>query len=210
MERQLAAVGLAKDPRVAFFPAFKGPQADPFSCVGAYGCFLSHKQIISEAADANESVLILEDDCDFLPAIQSYEAPDFDVFYGGYIALEPLNLENSDIIGSHFMGFSAHGAKVAASYLSGYLSPDFQLGPFRPGQKPCAPSERPGIDGAYVWMRRAHPELKSTFAQVGVQRPSRTDIGFQRWFDKLPIARVAAGFARRFKSSSSKRGHQFG
>ena len=210
MEHQLASVGLDGDPRVAFFPALKDPRAAPFNCAGAYGCFLSHRQILSDAAAAGDSVLILEDDCDFLPAIASYKPPEFDVFYGGFVAHDPADLENSDIIGSHFMGFSVYGANVATSYLKSYLSPDFQVGPFLPGQQPCAPSERPGIDGAYVWLRRAHPELRSTFAQIGVQRPSRTDIGSQPWFDKLPIARVAAGFARRLKSSSSKRGHQFG
>jgi hypothetical protein len=49
-------------------------------------------------------------------------------------------------------------------------------------------------------MRRAHPELVTTFAMLGVQRASRTDIGDTRWFDRVPGLRGLAGLARRLRS----------
>ena len=63
------------------------------------------------------------------------------------------------------------------------------------------PDVLPPVDGAYVWFRRAHPELKTVFPdpQIAVLRPSRTDIGHLRFFDRLPGLREAAEWARRVK-----------
>ena len=132
--------------------------------------------------------------------------PACDVFYGGYTADRPDDLEYSDIIGSHFMGFSAHAAKVATDYLWSYLKSDFEPAPAIAAPKNLVP--RPGIDGAYVWLRRTYPELATVFADLSYQRPSRTDIGDQKWFDRVPVLRELAGFARKFKKPT-KAGYVF-
>lgn len=208
MNRQLALVGLLGDSRVEYFPAFSPPARGLFTSNGAHGCFESHRTAIQQAAQAGESILIFEDDCNFrVPELRSYEIPECEIFYGGYIAADPDDLINSDIIGSHFMGFSAHAAKMSADYLRSYLLPDFK--PAAATRAPDNPTPRPGIDGAHVWFRRTYPELATVFADLSYQRPSRTDIGDQRWFDRVPVIRDAAAFARRFKRPDPK-GYVFG
>lgn len=201
MRRQLAAVGLDNDPRVEFFDACRPADRGMFSTKGARGCFMSHSIIISQAAVANESVMILEDDCDFFPEAKTYEAiGPWDVFYGGYMAESPNDLENSDIIGSHFMGFNVTAAKKASTYFARYQEPDFQPDIRAAAEPGFDPAIRPGVDGAYVWFRRAHPELRTEFALLSKQRSSRTDIGKLRWFDRTPVVRNLVQLLRNLKN----------
>jgi glycosyl transferase family 25 len=199
MEAQLAKVGLLGDPRVEFFAALSYSEPGPFLRAGSHGAFMSHVALLREAAEANESILILQDDCDFiLPDIGEYEIPaNWDVFYGGYYASDPEDLHNSDIIGAHFMGFSPRAAIAAVDYFSEYLEPDFPPDSLAAAQPGFNPAIRPPIDGALVWFRRAHPQLCTIFAMLGVQRSSRTDIGDQKWFDKVPVVRDLAELGRR-------------
>ncbi len=193
MEGELQRVGIAGDPRVAFFPAIRPTEALNHSSIGMRGVFLSHHTILKEAAAKNASVLILEDDCDFAPHIGDYRAPDgWDIFYGGYYAAQPDRLQESDIIGAHMMGFTAASAKHVAEYFTG-LNPEGQF---------------PPIDGAYVWFRRAHPEVKTVFAEpaIGNQRASRTDIGNLAIYDRLPIIRDVVELARQIRNRIRGRG----
>lgn len=201
MERQLSRVELKGDLRVSYFPAVSCVDRGLFPRKGDHGCFQSHFTILKEAAEAGQSVLILEDDCDFLlPAISEFTLPEtFDIFYGGYHAADPENLIESDIIGSHFMGFSASGARIAFDYFTRYLDPQFPPDPKAATQPGFNPEIRPPIDGGYVWMRRAHPELVTVFAMLSVQRPSRTDIGEPRWFDRMAGIRDVVEHLRRLR-----------
>jgi len=195
MIRELQRAGIADDPRVAFFPAIRPKEALTHSSIGMHGVFLSHHTILKEAAAKNASVLILEDDCDFVPNIRDYRAPEgWDIFYGGYYADQPDRLQESDIIGAHMMGFTAAAAKQVADYFA-TLKPEGQF---------------PPIDGAYVWFRRANPEVKAVFAEpaIGNQRASRTDIGNQAIYDRLPVIRHAVELARQFRNLFRKRGEQ--
>ena len=201
MRRQLANVGLDNDPRVEFFDACRFTEPGIFRAAGSRGCFTSHSIIISEAAAAGESVLIFEDDCDFLPEAKTYRTMgQWDVFYGGYMARNPHDLQNSDIIGSHFIGLNAPAASKASAYFARYPDPDFPPDKRSAAEPGFNPAIRPGADGAYVWFRRAHPELRTEFALLSKQRSSRTDIGKLRWFDRTPGIRQIAAFARRWKS----------
>jgi glycosyl transferase, family 25 len=201
MRKQLRRVGMADDPRVAFFAAISSKDAAPFNSPGGRGGFLSYMTLLQQAAAADQSILIFEDDCDFLlPAIYDYRPPaDMDVFYGGYVASNPDDLYDSDIIGAHFMGFSARAAKAAAAYFEHLLTPDFVGDARAMAQPDYDPAIRPLTDGALVWMRRAHPELKTEFAMLGIQRASRTDIGHQRFFDRIPVLRDVVELARRVR-----------
>ncbi len=206
MKRQLKRVGLDTDPRVEFFPALTANDAGLFRARGYHGGFLSYSTLLSEAAAAGQSILILEDDCDFLlPTIFDYQMPEqWDIFYGGYVASDPDNLTESDIIGAHFMGFSPRGAAVATSYFSRYLEADFPVDARAAAQPGFDPAIRPPTDGAFVWLRRAHPELVTVFQMLGVQRPSRTDMGENRFYDRVPALRSLAGMARRIRQHFSK------
>ena len=200
MTLDLQKAGLAGDPRVKFFDAIRMPDAGLFGSAGAHGCYRSHLQLLKAAADEEQSILILEDDCTFLPSIYEYALPgSWDVFYGGYYPKDPDDLHNTEIIGSHFMGFSSVAATKARIFLDHLLDPRFPPDPAAANDPGFDPAIRPPIDGAYVWFRRAHPELTTVFELLSVQRPSRSDIGPQRFFDRLPILRTAAALARRFK-----------
>lgn len=185
MEHELAAIGLANDPRVAYFPAIRPADAGDFTSVGARGVYLGQLAILREAAAANEAVLILEDDCAFSPAARDYPTDgEWDIFYGGYEAAKPDDLANSDIIGAHMMGFTAPAAKALVAWLDALTYEGIH----------------PPIDAAYIWFRRANPEVATHFAvpPLAHQRASRSDIA-PRLFDRLPGLREVAELARRIR-----------
>lgn len=191
MKRELRRIGLRGDLRVRFFPGIAPPDAHPFRLPGEKGVFLGHLAILREAAASNASVLILEDDADFTAALQPGEPASCDgVFYGGYSPATP-DLHSSDIIGAHCMGFSAATARALVPYLQSLLD---------------HPSPPP-IDGAYVWYRRAHPEVSTTFAvpPIAVQRSSRSDIAALHILDRTPVLRDLAGVARSIKRALQRR-----
>ena len=192
MKTELRHAGLHDDPRVAFFSAIRPVDRGDFTSIGARGVYTSQKAILDEAAAVGESVLILEDDCDFAPHLADYGTTDaWDIFYGGYEASDPMNLHGSDIIGAHMMGFSAKGARMMSDY----------LGTLR------YTGIHPPIDGAYVWFRRAHPEVPTHFATppLGHQRPSRTDIADLAFFDRWPGLKAMASIARQVKRVVDRR-----
>lgn len=186
MDRELASVGLGGDPRVAYFTAIRPSHAGDFTSIGAHGVYASQKAILREAAEANESVLILEDDCSFAPgAAERRIAPGWDIFYGGYTAAAPDNLHASDIEGAHMIGFSRKGAQRVSAYLD-----DLRY-----------EGVHPPIDAAYVWHRRANPDVVTEFAvpPLGKQRSSRSDIADLKWFDRSPLTRGGANALRRLR-----------
>ena len=185
MDMELARIGLNHDPRVEYFAAFRPESPGPFTSIGAHGVYLSQKAILREAAAAGESVLILEDDCAFSPAAADYAAAeDWDIFYGGYEAARPDDLAGSDIIGAHMMGFSRRGARLVSAYLEN-LRPTVAI--------------HPPIDAAYIWFRRAHPEVATHFAVpvLAVQRSSKSDIAAPKWHHRLPLGRAMGRLARK-------------
>lgn len=192
MRGELRRIGLAGDPRVSFFQAVRPADKGDFMSIGAHGVYLSQRAILDGAADRNQSVLIVEDDCDFTSLARSYStAEEWDIFYGGYEASDPSDLHNSDIIGAHMMGFTARGARLVSEYL----------------RRLEYTGEHPPIDGAYVWFRRAYPEVATHFAQppIAYQRPSRTDIAELAFYDRWPGVRQLAQSARRLKRIFSNR-----
>ena len=184
MERELRALGLLGDPRVSFFPAIRPDDAGDFTSVGARGVYQSQHAILREAAQSGRSVLILEDDCAFAPNMSGYDwGGDWDIFYGGYLAEFPDEPGRGDIAGAHMMGFSAEGARLVCAYLDTLEYTGIH----------------PPIDAAYVWFRRAHPQVATRFAEpmIAFQRSSRSDIADLRFYDRLPVLRGLASLARR-------------
>jgi len=172
-----------------FFNAYRVSEPGPFYKVGSFGAYLSHLQILGEAALRDESVLILQDDCVFRPDAYDYQVPPCDIFYGSHGA------DDDCIIGAHCMGFSATAAKLAKDYLLQLLDPTFPADPAAQLEPGFDASIRPPIDGALVWFRRAHPELKIAFALLADQRRSRSDVSPGR-MDRVPVVREAARFTR--------------
>lgn len=183
MERELAKLGLGCDRRVSFFQAIRPDDRADFTSVGARGVFLSQKTILLSAAAAGQSVLILEDDCEFRDGTADYHSNSaWDIFYGGYDASCPGDLLSSDIVGAHMMGFSARGAQLVSDYLSNLSYEGIH----------------PPIDGAYVWFRRQYPDVPTEFAvpPLARQRPSRSDIADLKYYDRAPGLRTLASFVR--------------
>ena len=185
MDRELAKAGLLGDPRVSYFAAVRPDHAGSFTSIGAHGVYISQRTILREAAAAGESLLIIEDDCDFAAHAGDFTDPsDWDIFYGGYYASDPANLHDSDICGAHFMGFSRDGARLVSEYLE-KLEPQTEI--------------HPPIDAAYVWFRRKNPGVRTHFAvpQLGLQRSSRSDIAPAKLHHRLPFGRTLGGLARK-------------
>ena len=186
MRRELEKVG----GRAEFFDAIRPDDMGLFTSRGLHGSFLSHHAVLRQAAQAGRSVLILEDDCNFLPQARGYRVPSCDVFYGSH------DEDGEWIVGAHCMGFSARAAQLASAYLTDYLVPEFtpdERAAKAPGFNPAI---RPPIDGAYVWFRRAHPELSTHFATLTYQRPSRSDCTPTHTYDRIPFLRALAETVR--------------
>lgn len=194
---ELRRIGLAGDPRVRFVDGILVEDKAPFRAPGEKGVFLAHLGILREAAEANRSVLILEDDVDFGGDAENWPpSSQFDISYGGYVASIPGDLANSDIIGAHCMGFSARVVQALVPFLEQLL---YHESP-------------PPIDGAYVWFRRQHPEFASSFADptIAVQRPSRSDIATLKAFDRITVFRGAVEVTRGLKRRLRRREMTFG
>ena len=188
MRRELAKAGASAE----FFDAFRTQTSGPFARRGSYGAFLSHAAVVRDAAWNDQSILILQDDCSFLPGAGDYQLPECDVFYGSHAA------DSDEIIGAHCMGFSAKAVRLLDKYLSEYLTPDFKPDPKAASEPGYNPRIRPPIDGASVWFRRAHPELRTHFALLTYQRASRSDCTPNR-LDGIPIVRDAVEIGRRMR-----------
>ncbi|GAA4754456.1 hypothetical protein GCM10023264_22030 [Sphingomonas daechungensis] len=197
IKRDLRPLGWTPD-ESDFLVASRPVVSGPFISIGAHGCFQSHARAVREAARAKESLLILEDDCSFLPEAGTYEVPDCDIFYGGWNELA----EDGDyVVGSHCMGFSRRAVQLLDSYLAAFLAaPADPKAMTEPGFDPAV---KPGIDGAYVWFRRAHPELTTVFANLSFQRSSRSDVTPGR-LDQISFLRTPLSVARRFKTLAAR------
>ncbi|MGB3737840.1 MAG: hypothetical protein WA948_00645 [Pontixanthobacter sp.] len=200
MARELERFGMHLGTRIRFFDAYRLPDKGPFRSIGSNGNFNSQLEILRQAAAANESVLILEDDCEFLPAMAEFEVPEgTDILYGGHHARTPGNLTESGIVGSHCIGYSARAAKLAAAYLERLLDVDFPPDELAAKRKGFDPTIRPPIDGSLVWFRRAHPELKTVFKMLAGQRASRSDVTPQYFFDRIAGLHVVGSALRWLK-----------
>lgn len=194
MRKEMARVGLDFE----FFDAIKTTDAGMFLRPGSHGCFLSHRQLLSMAAEQGQGIFILQDDCMF--TVDHVTIPDCDIFYGGFEASDPKNPLESDIIGAHCMAFSPLAAKLASRYLNDYLEPDFEVDPKAAREPNYNPNIRPPIDGAFVWFRRRHPEIRTVFDKIAVQRASCSDVTPSR-IDRVPGLRVIGNQVRRLKYS---------
>lgn len=182
MRQELKRIGLNQDPRVKFFPAIRPADEGPFRAIGVHGVYLSHLAVLKEAAAAGESVLILEDDCDFTAAVGN-PRPRSDLLWGGYV-LFPAHIE-----GAHCMGFSAAITRRVATYLDELL----KSGPI-------------DVDGAYIWFCRDHPDVvvDAPNPNIAVQRPSYSDIAGRRGLDRLGWAKPLINVARKIKRAGQR------
>jgi glycosyl transferase, family 25 len=203
-ERQLARVGWSAE----FFPAIQPSETAGFPSIGARGCFLSHLAVLQMAMQAGtDRLVILEDDVNFSAgfagqwqsATAALDALPWSIFYPGHVlsAMTPglSRLSPATAVqGTHFMLMHGQAIPKLVAGLQAMLARS-------PGHPAGGPMH---VDGAYSTLRRQDHSLVTYayFPSLGYQRPSRTDIGEHRWFDRIPALEPAVNFARKLKARS--------
>jgi glycosyl transferase, family 25 len=204
-ERQLARVGWSAE----FFPAIQPSAAAGFPSIGARGCFLSHLAVLKNALEARaERVVVLEDDVNFAAefadqwqsATEALDQLSWSIFYPGHVltGLSPGLSRLSPAIAvrcTHFMMIEGHAIPELVAGLQAILARP-------PGHPEGGPMH---VDGAYSTIRGQNQSLATHafFPVLGYQRPSRTDIGDHKWFDRIRALEPAVNFARRLKTRST-------
>ncbi|WFS25227.1 glycosyltransferase family 25 protein [Rhizobium rhododendri] len=212
-EIQLRRIGVRVDgDRVAFHAAIRPSCNGGFPSVGAYGCFLSHREVLRDAVDQGvSSVLIFEDDLNFstdygskIPAcMTALSHKDWSLFYGGHgdisypsdVKEAVFRVDPSDwVLGAHFIALNGVALKQISAYLDHcleWIARDFATAPH-------------GIDSAYGRFRREYPELLAFAASpvLGYQRSSRSDISTKA-LEKNVVGRVFYKLARDVRRSLS-------
>lgn len=203
MQKQLSRIGW----RGEFFPAIRPDSAAGFPSIGARGCFLSHLELLRHARDANAKLLvILEDDLDFRvdfedrwrTATAELEKSEWSIFYPGH-ALDhlPRGLSlippDRGIRCTHFMVIKGDAIPEIATGLERILSRP-------PGHPQGGPMH---VDGAYSTIRKQNPALATYayFPILGHQRPSRTDVGELKWFDRVGVLTPIVNIARKLRTA---------
>jgi len=179
---------------VEYFHGIVRLERGPFLKVGSHGAFLSHLALLKQAAAKHESVLILQDDCTFLPRRELQTDPSlFDIWYGGWDSLDDKPVEVSVLAGAHCMGFSARAASAAADYLE------------RRYKNWCTGSkELPPIDGMLNEFRWHHRTMTACFEKVAIQRSSRSDMSPGR-VDTLVLPALLLDGVRSVKTALNRR-----
>lgn len=206
MTRQLARIGLlpGRD-NVAFFDAIRCTDKGEWPTLGARGCFLSHMTALKDARAAGaRSVLLIEDDADFGPALLKAEdgvleaigAASWDVLYGGRQVADLRSRQpglrvldpSEHIVGAHFVAMRGAALDAVVPHLEALASR-------RRGDPLGGPMH---VDGAYSRMREANPDLRSVLVEpdLAYQRSSRTDIHDLRMHDRIPLVSTAIAVAR--------------
>lgn len=211
MDEQLANAGLLADgDRIRYFPAVRPEHAGDFPSIGARGCFMSHLQILEEAArDGLRNVLVLEDDLDFdtrlHTASDKFMQPitdgGWDFAYFGHVADDAFSVLQQNpfltatdlpLATTHFYALNGEAIVLLRDHLKACLE--------RPVGHPLGSPMH--VDGAYSLYRSQHPDLRTLMAvpSLGGQRSSRSDIFPNKWYDRNAVTRIAAGYARRLKN----------
>jgi glycosyl transferase, family 25 len=202
MQRQLESIGW----RAEFFPAIRPDSTDDFPSIGVRGCFLSHLSVLKKARDAGaQQLVILEDDVNFSPqfterwafSMSELEGREWSIFYPGHkFEHLPDGLQrvppDTAVQCAHFIMFNGPAIPMVIGGLELILS--------RPAGHPEGGPMH--VDGAYSTIRMQNPSLVTYayFPALGYQRPSRTDIGSPKWFDRVGALAPAVNLARRLKS----------
>jgi hypothetical protein len=201
-ERQLARIGWSAE----FFPAVRPGEAAGFPSIGARGCFLSHLAVLQKGLAAGaDRVVVLEDDVNFAAGfadrwqstMAALEQLPWSIFYPGHALTGlPSGLSRlapaTPVRCTHFMMLEGRAIPQLVAGLQTILARP-------PGHPAGGPMH---VDGAYSTMREQNPSLM-TYAlspTLGYQRPSRTDIGDSRWFDRVGALEPVVGLARKLKA----------
>jgi glycosyl transferase, family 25 len=202
MTKQLFRVGWDAN----FFDAIRPPDADGFPSVGARGCFHSHLTVLEIARDAAlPCVVILEDDVNFIkdfPALWKQGLSEisqlkWSIFYPGHLL--PLRALGMSLLEPSTGVQCAHFMMINGSAVADLIEGLRKILLRPPGHPQGGPMH---VDGAYSTIRSQNVHLL-TYAfspALGYQRPSRTDIGKLKWFDRARAIAPAVKVGRRLST----------
>ena len=209
MDAELGQYGLRVDgDKIRYFRAIKPDSAGEFPSRGARGCFMSHLEILRDAArDQLSNILVMEDDLKIDERLLQphpgmlarLNQPDWDFAYFGHV-LESLPQSDAPewieylepIATTHFYALNQKMIPRLGEYLETCLE--------RPvGHPEGGPMH---VDGAYSLFRSKRPGIVTLVANpsLGGQRSSRSDIFPNKWYDRTPGFRGFAGVARKAKN----------
>ncbi|MEN8837307.1 MAG: glycosyltransferase family 25 protein [Celeribacter marinus] len=190
MEAELARIGLSfASANVIRHAAYRPQSQGSFPSHGARGCFISHLTALKAAHGAgHKQVLILEDDAlitrrlcrDGATLSAQLNAADWGMCYLGFRLMSESTSSiqgwcdvspETDITCAHAIVWRRGAIARAIPYLDAMLgreAGDLLGGPMH-------------VDGAYNWLRRAHPDLIASRSakQLVTQRASDSDIAAQ-------------------------------
>ena len=213
MQVELQKIGLSlMHPNIQLFTAVRPKEKGEWPSIGAYGCFMSHYQVLQDAErNGYENILILEDDIDFVKDFnlkfkevgRILTTLRWSIFYGGYEVPDKESYLNTDnplksidskisVGTTHFIAFNKSSITKVRAYLDKMMrrqGGDPQGGPMH-------------VDGAYSWFRNEYPEIITILAtpELGYQRSSRTDIHDLGWKDTTPVIRNIVMMLRKIKN----------
>jgi GR25 family glycosyltransferase involved in LPS biosynthesis len=203
MQTQLSTIGCPAE----FFPAIRPDSAGDFPSIGSRGCFLSHLSVLKRAVEKKiKRLVILEDDVNFSSnlsedwklTLTALEKVNWSIVYAGHtIDTLPLGLSRlpseMGVRTTHFMVINYQAIPTLIEGLEDILSrcPGHQMG---------GPMH---VDGAYSTIRAQNPSLitYAYFPPLGYQRPSRSDIGDLKWFDRIEFLKPLIDVGRRLKAT---------
>ncbi|TCD00710.1 hypothetical protein EYB45_10985 [Erythrobacteraceae bacterium CFH 75059] len=194
-DRQAAFAAQPIDPEAyVFVKAWNVRGRGLFRHAGSRSCFGTSLALMVAAGLEGRSLLLLQDDCQFLPgALDFAPSPVTDVLIGGGRWTPREGTPIPDLEGAHCLGFSRQALEVAVPFFARMLDPDVWFDPAVVGEHD--PAVRPPIDGAISWLLRSHPELCPEWRQLAVQRRSASDIT-PAWYDRVPGLRQLADWVR--------------
>ena len=192
---------------IRFFDACQFEEADGFPNKGVRGCFNSHLALLRKCARSGDPALMMEDDIFFQPeALMQVEALAakikslaWDIIYFGTTTPSTPTQSGfahyrTTIDGSHCRAIKPQIAARLASYMQERLK--------RPYGDPKGGKGH--MDAAINDFRRLNPSVKTFLVNpnIALQFASRTDLGAEKWWDRLAMLRPAVEFGRQLKSGT--------
>lgn len=213
--RELERQGVSLEPgKVEVFPAVRPESADGFESVGRRGVFLSHATIARRAlTEGLRSVLVLEDDVAFTPAMRAHgeallgelQGHRWHIAFLGYLSFEAGPAALAELrdgppawlprpgakIGSHCYALHRDVLPALVEYMHGVET--------RPPGHPDG--ARFGPDATFNMFCEKFPEWITLVARpnLATQASSASDLA-PRWFDQVPLLRQIAGYARQMRA----------
>ena len=214
VERELDRVGVAlKSGKVERFEAVRPETADGFESIGRRGVFLSHFAIARHVLqDGLQSVVVLEDDVAFTPAMLAHGASLVRQLQGrpwhiallGYLEVDAPVAKRQELlvgppawlplpgprIGSHCYALHREVLPALVDYMAAVEK--------RPSGHPMG--GRMGADATYNMFCSLHPQFTALVARPNLagQMRSASDL-MPRWFDQVPGLREMLRAARSFR-----------